>query len=85
MECQTFLVNATASVTGQNILDANRIGSMDMLELTKVPATDCFKAIGEGVQNITEELETLKATLVHLSAPLGLRFFQGNFAYRGRY
>jgi hypothetical protein len=48
---------------------------MDMLELTKVPSTDCFKAIGEGIKNITEELDALKTTLVHLSAPLGLRFF----------
>ena len=75
MECQTFFVNATASVTGQNILDANRIGSMDMLELTKVPATDSFKAIGEGIHSINQELDALKATLVHLSAPFGLSFF----------
>jgi hypothetical protein len=58
---------------------------MDMLELTKVPTTDCLKVIGEGIKNINEELDTLKATLVHLSASFGIRFFQGNFACRGRY
>ena len=75
MELQTFFFNATAAISGNNILDAHREVSSDMLELTKVPTTDCFKAIGEGIENIKKELDVLKATLTHLSAALGLSFF----------
>jgi hypothetical protein len=56
-----------------------------MLEPTKVPAIDCFKALGEGIESLNKELDVLKTTLVHLSAPFGLSFFQGNFACRERY
>ena len=70
-----FFINATANISGKNILDAHREVSTDMLESTKVPTIDCFEAVGEGIENITRELDVLKATLTHLSAPLGLSFF----------
>ena len=75
MELQTFFINATALLSGNNILDAHRKVSTDMLESTKIPTIVCFKAVGEGIANITKELDVLKATLTHLSAPLGLSFF----------
>ena len=56
----------------------------DMLKGTKDLVPFTFKILGEGIQNKTKSLDNIRCTLVWLHF-LGLSYYYGNFADRGRY